>query len=933
MKSLLTTTLSILISLGLLAQITSDPAFPQQTETVTIVFDANKGNAALYDYEGPVYLHTGLITSESEHILDWQHTVTEWNSAEPALEMNSLGNGLYSKTININNFYGVLPGETVHRMAFLFRDANGGKVARATDGSDFFLEVYPPGLFTRFLQPTEPGIFLDIDETYTVEAAASETDQMSLSIDGQQIYAINNNYFDYDISFDSYGKYWVTLEAGEGVLAVADSFYVMVQQPVNIAELPDGIEDGINILPDNTVILSLYAPGKDYAYVLADWNNWELDPDSYMNRTPDGNRFWLEVNGLQGSQEYFFQYFVDGQIKIADPYSTKVLDPAFDAYINPLTYPGLATYPYGRTSGVVTSFRLTPTSYQWNANDFTRRPADELVIYQIHPGEFTDVHTYEALIDRLDYIQSLNVNTIALMPICEFEGNENWGHNTTYYLAADKFYGPSYNLKRFIDECHLRNIAVVMDMNFDHSSELSPLAQLYWNYNLQDAASDSPWFNSESPHFDGRKADFNFSKPAASNFFERVLNHWSREFRIDGFRFIKSSGFTQKQSGSPLGLEEEDPQRTANMQALSDMVTDIQPDLYVIFDQVPNNTEAAEMSASGNLVMADLADSFLQIARGEAASLSDASYLDRGFNQPHSVVSAQSVSSQNLMYESLNEGNAQGDYDLQDFQTAIKKMQQIAVFLLAFPGPKHIQQFQELAFDRDYDNPCLECPQPTVWPYLEAEPRQRLMQTYMSMLQLREQEPAFQSDNFNLYEAGTYKQLTILDASMDVNLVGNVGTAWDLQVVNFPSPGVWYEYFSGDSILVPENGFIYNFEPGEFQLFTSKLLQVPYPDLVSFDSIYTEPTSNMLSQKFNWQCYPNPAAQQMQYEIYLPGTTALTITLLDMTGSKVQEVAQESQAFGRYAGELWREQLAAGIYFLEVNLGGQGVYYEKVVWQ
>ncbi len=915
------------------AQITTDPSFPQQTETVTIIFDATKGNAALFEHEGPVYLHTGVISSESEHILDWQHTVTDWASEAPSHEMNSLGNHLYSRTIDINSYYGITNGEEVYRLAFVFRDANGGKVARATDGSDFFVEVYQPGLHTRFLQPTEPGIFLEIGESYTVEAAASLTDQMSLSIDGQQIYAINNNYFDYDISFDDYGKYWVTLEAGEGVLAVTDSFYVMVREPVNIAELPEGMQDGINILPDNTVILSLFAPMKEYAYVLSSWNDWELDPGSYMNQTPDGQRFWLEVGGLQGGQEHLFQYFVDGQIKIADPYSTKILDPAYDAFISPITYPGLIEYPYGRTSGTVTSFRLTPTAYQWNENNHERMPAEELVMYHIHPGEFTQLHTYEAIIERLDYLEQIKVNTVSLMPITEFEGNTNWGYNTTFYMAADKYYGAAYNLKRFIDECHLRGMSVIMDLNFDYTSQLSPLAQLYWNYNAQNAATGNPWFNSNPPHHDAQPADFNFDLPATQQFFQQVIDYWIDEFRFDGIKFVRSQGYTQKDSESQYAIDEQDAQRLEHLQLLGQMVRSNGSDLYVLFDDLENDMEAATLSAEGYLVLADLGIEFGSIAKGLNTSIKKGSYLERGLNAPLNVVRAQAANQQNLMYMALEEGLSQADYDLQEFDSAIKKMQQIATYQMAFPGPKTIHEFQELGIDQDYSNPCLECPQSPVWQYLEAEGRERLWQTYASMQHLRETEPTFSTSDFEFIESDFLKQLILRHNDMDANLIGNFETGWGTAAIQFPSEGVWYEYFTGDSIFVLPTGLVLNLEPGEFRLYTDKQVDNPHPDLISFNGVFNPTTASELVSRFDWQCYPIPAQEKLQFHLDLDRSSSLDISLLDLQGRVLRSVVSLADYHGSFNGEVIRDGLSSGMYLLEVKLGEGSVYYERVVFE
>ena len=78
----------------------------------------------------------------------------------------------------------------------------------------------------------------------------------------------------------------------------------------------------------------LHAPGKTKVVLIGDFNNWTQGTSYEMNITPDGQKFWLTVSGLTPGTEYAFQYVVDNTIKIADPYSEKILDAGNDPYIN-----------------------------------------------------------------------------------------------------------------------------------------------------------------------------------------------------------------------------------------------------------------------------------------------------------------------------------------------------------------------------------------------------------------------------------------------------------------------------------------------------------------------------------------------------------------------------------------------------------------------
>src|SRR5690554_7605996 len=104
---------------------------------------------------------------------------------------------------------------------------------------------------------------------------------------------------------------------------------------------------------------------------------------------------------------------------------------------------------------------------------------DKLVVYELLIRYFTNNGDIKTVTDTLDYLQRLGVNAIELMPFNEFEGNDSWGYNPSFYFAADKAYGTLNDYKEFVDECHARGIAVLMDMVLNHSYGQSAFAQMY----------------------------------------------------------------------------------------------------------------------------------------------------------------------------------------------------------------------------------------------------------------------------------------------------------------------------------------------------------------------------------------------------------------------------------------------------------------------
>ena len=123
-----------------------------------------------------------------------------------------------------------------------------------------------------------------------------------------------------------------------------------------------------------------------------------------------------------------------------------------------------------------------------------------LVIYELLIRDFVSTHDIKDVSDKLDYLQTLGVNAIELMPFSEFEGNSSWGYNPSFYFAPDKYYGRDTDIKDFIQECHNRGMAVIMDMVLNHAYGQNPMVRMYFNATTGKPAPDNPWFNENSPN-------------------------------------------------------------------------------------------------------------------------------------------------------------------------------------------------------------------------------------------------------------------------------------------------------------------------------------------------------------------------------------------------------------------------------------------------
>ncbi|HEU4609467.1 MAG TPA: alpha-amylase family glycosyl hydrolase, partial [Chitinophagaceae bacterium] len=413
-----------------------------------------------------------------------------------------------------------------------------------------------------------------------------------------------------------------------------------------VAELPAGVRDGINYEPgDTSVTLVLRAPGKNKATVVGEFNNWIQDTGYIMKKTPDGKFFWIRLHPLTAGTEYAYQYIVNDTIKIADPYAEKILDPNDDRFISSSTYPNLKSYPTGQT-GIVAVLQTGQTAYNWTVTDFSRPDKRGLVIYELLVRDFVAAHDWKTITDSLNYLKTLGINAIEIMPLNEFEGNISWGYNPDFYFAPDKYYGTKNSLKAFIDSCHRNGIAVIMDIALNHSFGSSPMVQLYWDAANNRPAADNPWFNPVPKHAFNVGYDMNHESADTKYYFGRVVENWLQQYKIDGFRFDLSKGFTQKKTCDDNGgncdvnaWSNYDSSRVFIWKGYYDTIQNKSTDAYVILEHFAADAEEIELSNYGMLLWGNLNDSYAQAAMGytDRWDFSRGIYTVRNWQHPHLV--------------------------------------------------------------------------------------------------------------------------------------------------------------------------------------------------------------------------------------------------------------------------------------------------------
>ncbi|NOU60360.1 alpha-amylase family glycosyl hydrolase [Marinifilum caeruleilacunae] len=824
MKKIYTYILFVLLLLPTIvqAQITTNPEFPNVNSEITITFDSSQ-ESRLGTFSGDLYAHTGVLI---EGNTEWQHVIGSWgdNTAQPQLTNNNDGTYTLVITPNITDFYSVPGNEVVRQMAFVFRSADG---SQQTD--DILVDVYDEGLVVTFDAPSDNEMIAK-NEVLQVEIKSNISESLSLYLDDVLVETTTTEQeINTTVQSNVAGTHKLEAVAVSGSEEVRKTINFYVREDVVIEDMPAGIIEGINYIDDNTVTLAMYAPNKDFAFVIGDFTNWEINNNYQLKK--DEDYFWITIDNLTAGQEYVFQYLIDGNVKIADPYADKLLDPWNDQYISDTTYPNLIPYPSDKTSEIASVLQTGQTAFNWTDSQFSMPAEEDLVIYELHVRDFVASGDIKTVTDTLDYLQSLGVNVIELMPFNEFEGNDSWGYNPSFYFAPDKAYGTKNDYKNFINECHNRGIAVFMDMVLNHTYGQSPFLRMYFDGSRPTA--DNPWYNQEH-NFQNTDAhwgyDINHESAATQKLVDRINAYWMNEYHIDGFRFDFTKGFSNKShpnSGSDVWGSDYDADRIRLLKRMADEIWAVKSDAVVIFEHLSENSEEKELAAHGIMLWGNANHDYSEASMGYSSSLNSVSWKNRTWDGPKLVSYMESHDEERMMYRNLNFGNSAGDYNVTELNTALARVEAAAAFFFTIPGPKMIWQFGELGYDFSIDENGRVGRKPIRWDYYDNTNRKRLYDVFSSLIDIKINEVAFESNDFVLNTGSFLKRIEINHSDMDVRVIGNFDVEEGEIDPNFSQTGSWYDYFSGQEISVSDVNAKITLAPGEYHIYTTKQLTTP----------------------------------------------------------------------------------------------------------
>lgn len=789
---------------------TSPSPLQESSPDVRITYFANQGNKGLMGLPATeaVYAHAGVITNLRNG--NWAYAPSKWGDNSEKYKLTYIAPNMYQLNIgDIRTYFGITnPQEHVQKIALVFRNANCSKEGKTAEGGDIFIDVLPDGFQLNFSSDS-PAVLSSMTSNVTFTAVATQPAKIEIFIgdeNGAPIASAENaTTLTKTYSFQPGKEYKAIAKATLGELS--DTKTLNLCYPSNSPQkaYPGGTPKmGATVESNGDVTFCIAAPGKTNAMLVPAWDNYTPRIKNVMNYTDiNGLRyFWITVSGLDMNKEYPYYYIVDQTLSVGDPYARLILDPYSDKWLSDGVYPGLIPYPKEEvTENVMLAvFKGNRDNYNWKVKNFKGASKDDLIIYELLLRDFTGTEgkadgngTLNKAMEKLDYLQNLGVNAIELMPIQDFNGNNSWGYNTNFYFAPDKAYGTPDDYRAFIDECHARGMAVILDVVFNQSDGLHPWYQLY-------PSNANPFYNERAPHAYSVLNDWNQDNLLVQQQWTDMIAYWMTAYKVDGFRFdlVKGLGDNESYGGSAseYNTNKYNASRVARMKALTEAMHKINPNAYSINENLAGAEEENDMAKNGQLNWANINNASCQFAMGYSSdSNCNRFYAPQDGRTWGSTVSyAESHDEQRVAYKQDQWGVASVKGNLKN---SMRRLGSVAAQMLLSPGAHMIWQFGELGNatnTKNSDGGNNTDPKPVYWDYYNVPDRKGLYDNYAELIDLRNSNTdLFAPDatfsiscNYNNWDNGRFIYASTNDKEL-VCVINPNTTATSFSGVNFKS--------------------------------------------------------------------------------------------------------------------------------------------------
>lgn len=311
-------------------------------------------------------------------------------------------------------------------------------------------------------------------------------------------------------------------------------------------------EMGATLTPEG-VAFRVWAPNAGAVGVAGTFNDWKPQP-----LEPEENGHWYGfVPEAKAGDEYKFQI---GDLMRNDPYAREMTNSAGNSVVH-------------------------DPAFEWGEDSYALPPLNELILYEMHIGTFTQGGTFASAIERLDHLAGLGVNAIEVMPCAEFAGDISWGYNPAHPFAVDSSYGGPLAFKEFVKQCHRRGIGVILDVVYNHfgPSDLDLWCFDGWCENGKGGIYFYNDWRSETPWGDTRP---DYGRPEVRRYIRDNAMMWLEEYRVDGLRYDATLWIRRVREDDP-GTDL--PEGYQMVQAINSEIRERFPAKVLIAEDLQNN--------------------------------------------------------------------------------------------------------------------------------------------------------------------------------------------------------------------------------------------------------------------------------------------------------------------------------------------------------
>ncbi len=528
----------------------------------------------------------------------------------------------------------------------------------------------------------------------------------------------------------------------------------------------------------SAIAFKLFAPNNKESALIGSFSNWKEIP---MEKDKNGY-FHTVVNLDDGVYQYKFRvrsqspsFQNDQWVEVIDPYATDVDEAKKNAVIR------------------IKDGKRVSDDYIWQHDDKLLPDNHQLVIYEMHVADFSGGEIdpdkkgrYLDAIAKLDHLSELGINAIELMPINEYPGDYSWGYKVRHFFATESSYGSIEDLKRFIDECHARNIRVILDGIYNHTDEECPLLRIdrnYWYYEHMHYPEDPD--NYWGPEFNYNYYDEKLDTKPAWKFIGDVVRFWVQEYHIDGIRFDAVRQLDNYEFLDWIGKE---AKKAAAPKPF-----------YNIAEHIPDTSRV--VSPEGPLD-ACWHESFryyiIPHVCGEKFELEKLKeVLDpkrQGYATSTNVINYLATHDREHMMRELGDRGIFGE-------DAFRRTKLGAVLLLTAMGVPMLWMGEEFG-EHKRKSETVTQPKKIAWPLLERPENRSLFEYYKRLITLRKQNSALQHDRIEFfYEDPDNKVLAYVrwdDCGNRVVVAINFSDRYlpNYRISHFPAPGKWLDWIN-----------------------------------------------------------------------------------------------------------------------------------------